>query len=502
MVPLKNPFASVGKIVSGDFFIGRKKQFKVIDEKILYPDTPGNLAIIGEPRIGKSSLIYHKIISQKNELIKQNIIPIWIPIGKFNEGSTFFKELGIELYTEIIDNNLEDNKIKKAAELLFSTCITSPDYFYNLQKFFKSVRKSGIKSLFILDEFDYSRKFFKGDVSGFHNVRELCYNPDYGVTFITISRRNLHEIEEKSEIISTLNDVFSKYYLGMYDGDDLEEYYMKFKYAGIEITKSEVDNINKYCGNHPYLLALIGDEIFKNYPDTHRVDLINSISEVQCSFEDYYKSIIHLHQDDATLNKLLQILFGPVIDVTQGDVERLLKQGIITPHPSGLYHGYSEHFQEYLALISREVEFWPIWCQTEKGLREIITTQLENKHGLNWVGILENQKQSLKTMFENCRQRQQKEKANFGIKASDRILDFTYPHDLFEIIFFEWTPIFKDIFYKDKNYWAQKVELLAKIRNPLAHNRFDCVSESEKINAEGYCKEILERIREFKTKNA
>jgi hypothetical protein len=74
------------------------------------------------------------------------------------------------------------------------------------------------------------------------------------------------------------------------------------------------------------------------------------------------------------------------------------------------------------------------------------------------------------------------------------LIDFTYPQNLFAILFAEWK-VFQPIFGKDKNYWRQRGDLLAKIRNPLAHNRDEAIYDYDRQIAEGYCKEILNAIR-------
>jgi hypothetical protein len=52
----ENPFADYGSVVRGERFIGRTENLKVIENRYVRPKESGNLAIIGEPRIGKSSL--------------------------------------------------------------------------------------------------------------------------------------------------------------------------------------------------------------------------------------------------------------------------------------------------------------------------------------------------------------------------------------------------------------------------------------------------------------
>ena len=83
----------------------------------------------------------------------------------------------------------------------------------------------------------------------------------------------------------------------------------------------------------------------------------------------------------------------------------------------------------------------------------------------------------------------------FGNRASQNLIDFTYPQDLFAIIFAEWNS-FKDTFGRDKPYWDQRAQLLSKIRNPLAHNRDESLRAFERQIAEGYCNEILDTLRD------
>ena len=57
----ENPFSDYGKIVRGERFIGRGQIIGVVESRIIQPANPGNLAIVGVHRIGKSSLVYKTI---------------------------------------------------------------------------------------------------------------------------------------------------------------------------------------------------------------------------------------------------------------------------------------------------------------------------------------------------------------------------------------------------------------------------------------------------------
>jgi hypothetical protein len=104
---------------------------------------------------------------------------------------------------------------------------------------------------------------------------------------------------------------------------------------------------------------------------------------------------------------------------------------------------------------------------------------------------------ALLSIFDKCRKAQQKELKSFGNRASRNLIDFTYPADLFAVIFAEWNN-FKDIFHKDTQYWQHRSELLSRIRNPMAHNRDEVLEEYERQTAEGYCNEILTLIKAHK----
>ena len=61
---LNNPFADFGSIVFGQRFVGREKELNAIAQRVL-GDNYGNLAIMGLPRIGKSSLAWQGIMTKK-----------------------------------------------------------------------------------------------------------------------------------------------------------------------------------------------------------------------------------------------------------------------------------------------------------------------------------------------------------------------------------------------------------------------------------------------------
>jgi len=280
----------------------------------------------------------------------------------------------------------------------------------------------------------------------------------------------------------------------MFDEPDMQEYFARLSSVSITITPLLQERVSFYCGGHPYLLEMLGYEIVELFREQQKVDVDQAAHRIERSFLDQYDHMVDILSEDGSLNKMLQILFGPVVDVKQTDVDEFLRYGLIKPTDRGDYAAFSAHFQTYLKLIERQIDLWPIWRETEIALRNVVTTTMLEQYGEQWIDKLEKARPHLKSIFQKCREAQQKEEKAFGSRASRNLIDFTYPQDLFAIIFAEWNT-FKSIFGKDKSYWDQRAQLLAKIRNPLAHNRDEALYDYERRIAEGYCREILTTLQ-------
>ena len=124
MSEIENPFADYGKIVRGERFIGRNEITNVIESRIIRPNAPGNLAIIGVHRIGKSSLAYKTIIEQKDKLIGKGILPIWIGLSSYDQSLDFFHSLVDECVNEMEELNWLTAEIQRSADRALETNAT------------------------------------------------------------------------------------------------------------------------------------------------------------------------------------------------------------------------------------------------------------------------------------------------------------------------------------------------------------------------------------------
>lgn len=504
MHEFENPFADYGGIVHGDRFIGRQESLSVIESRLIQPREPANLAIIGQPRSGKSSLVYQALIERKEQLIEKNLIPIKVTLSTYQQSEDFFQALVNECLEQLEDLDRCNEGIQSAADRANEHQLSWDERYRKIQRFFKRVRETGYHILFVLDEFDSTRTLFKDNVPDFQKLRELAYQPDLGVALVTTSRRSIKTIELQTGDISTLSGIFQHHYLGMFDANDLKEFFDRLVSAGVEVSEELERDVLSYCGGYPYLLAMLGFEIIEMCKKGQEPNVEKAVNQISQALFGHYHQIVNLLEEDGSLDSLLQILFGPVIDVKPETVNEFLGYGLVRETDDGTFVGFSKHFHDYLRLTQRQIgvggALHVVWRKTEIALREQITTTMLDKYGENWVEELEkrhprfsryNKKTSESGPFEECRILQGNDS-----NPSLNLIDYTYPKTLFDIISAEWNSCFREIFGKDKQYWDRHGQLISRIRTPLAHNRPASIPEFDRQKFEGYCNEILHTLQD------
>src|SRR5688500_9393632 len=113
--PPINPFANYGAIVFGNDFVGRDEIIKTINDRVVYANEPGCISIVGLPKVGKSSLVWHTLIHAKETLRSQHKLPIWVNMVIFRTPEDFFRGLISTTLEELEDLNLLDEKTSKLA---------------------------------------------------------------------------------------------------------------------------------------------------------------------------------------------------------------------------------------------------------------------------------------------------------------------------------------------------------------------------------------------------
>lgn len=523
-----NPFAAWGSIVRDDRFIGRKDEVQKIEGRVFDKANYGNLSIVGLPRVGKSSLAYHAIMDRQDELVSErNTIPVYFDVSSIKDSNKFFVEMVVRLDDELrsIEDKIErwdvyDRQSESIIESLRQECDS-----YQIQRFFRLVKRIGYKPIFILDEFDtFGKERGIFSLADFQLLRELSQDPKTQVCLVTCSRQRIEDIEARDGTNSNFFAIFDNIRLGMFTDDDVREYWDHFRPVwdpGDDYRRQ----LKYYVGNHPCLMNFVNGEMYgktagqRNF-DAVKLDLMNRF--------DYM--IDTLEREDLR-DAAIQLVIGPLFDVNQTDVEKLLQYEFIrkvTPeYKRNLFGGMEIGptwdgasyvcFSDYCTLdfyrrYFLNVPYFPLWSQTENLLRDAIMRYLAISFSDDaWDVELEQELQfdppfkdfSINMWRENMKElknNREKTLKNFPDLDGSNLLKFASTGQIFEMFIKpKWAWFGKNIFKGSRKEWLDKFDFLSQFRNVALHTNAD-IFNVEGVNDKvvSYCKDIIYAINAWK----
>lgn len=522
----QNPFAGYGSIITGDRFIGRRDSIEAIHNRVL-GEPFGNIAIMGLPRIGKTSLAWMALMPLKEQLATKKHYIAYIGTGTISNSTDFFKSLVQSVIDEIEFSDIDESillKVSSYFDKLKQVEKNRFEFINQVQKIFKFLKRNNIRLTYILDEFDNAEKIFS--VADFQMLRELSSKPETQICLVTVSRRTIQELEPENGAISNFYGVFADLRLGTYNSEDISEYWEKAKSNGAETTKKYREKVNFVVGKHPYLLDLFNYFMFnaigKNKANDFESIIDETESELRLNLFNSFDSSLKLLKEENLYAKAFQLVLGPVYDVTTIEEQKLLKYEFIREIPwpekeellgGGLglknlnntsYICFSEYFTQYWKLKMYETDFWSLWKDTEIALREVIKVYISETLGeTDWEAqyLIKYPSKSgtSKELIERLKFHRDKYQKDFGSLASPHTVDYTYSKEMYGLfIGRDWLWFSKIFTGNDKNFWKKIFDELGFLRNPVAHNNSQFVPIGRINEAKSYCELILERINTWR----
>ena len=522
----QNPFSDYGSIVKVNRFVGRKSEIEEIHNRVLGQNY-GNIAIMGLPRIGKTCLAWNALMPIKDDLAKEGNFISLVYVGKITSSNEFFKQL---IYQTIEEIEFFDNpefsellvKIKSIQKEIKQSENDRFEFTNLVHKFYKILRRNKLRATYILDEFDSVEKLFT--VADFQTLRQLASHPDTQISLLTVSRRTIQELEPENGAISNFYGVFSDLRLGVFKKDDLKEYWKMVAQYDIEVSEDYKNSVNYLVGGHPFLMDLYNYEVFnklKNNQGVSTFEITSKIeSQIKLNLFNNFENILSLLKEEGLYSKAIQLILGPVYDVTAIDEQKLLKYefikivdsavklnilkqeiGVRNSRSNSAYVCFSDYFTELLNLKFSDIDYWPLWNQTEKAVRELIKEYISEIFGENWE--LSYQKKHEKSEgkqkgIQKLDEVRTYTKNKFGNLASSHLVDYTFPRDMYDLFISSDWNWFEKVLKESKNEWSKRFITLAEIRNPIAHNNSEFISAEELKNAKKYCEIIITQINQWK----
>jgi serine/threonine protein kinase/AAA+ ATPase superfamily predicted ATPase len=276
----KNPYMNRVMIRDSEDFFGRKNEIAKIYSRI-GSARPQSVSLVGERRIGKSSLlnfIYNPV--NRRQYLENPDQYIFLFID-------FQEKRGIdvpEFFATIFDSLIKEFKGELEINL-------DPDY-ESFEKIIIYLDKQGFKIIMLFDEFELvtKNKNFKADFYSY--ARSLANN--YNVAYLVASGRNLQTVCHSREISdSPFFNIFSNINLGQFNKPELIDLVnVPSKRAGNPL-EAYVDFVYDIAGFYPFFIQMACASLFDFVCENGRVSK-RKFEEVKEEFLD--EAQVHFQQ--------------------------------------------------------------------------------------------------------------------------------------------------------------------------------------------------------------
>jgi hypothetical protein len=474
-VPRSNPFIGRGAPVSGERLVGRQSLLKRLRERVC---SEANCSIVGLPRMGKTSVAKEvlRIISSTSAKLATGYITLDAIRGPVQAYHRIIEEVFPEAEQTIFPTNGHD------------------EAYENFLRLLRKWHRSGQKAVIVLDEVDAIVRNEFSDAQLFvSRMREIANDRDrYGITFIFVSRRSLDMIQGVVDC-STLAGLCEVVYLQPLERDGLDAIAAR---SPISADNSGLDSLWRITGGHPFLAEVVMCEAIENDVPCLNDKAIEDAQHKQAhEFTNQYRKLSSLLSHDGMFEALSELVVGPKWRPIAPHTVSLLKHyGILrsSDEAAGGVECMSQHFREYLALLTRTTPTWVLLGDAERQLRYLVQDRLVNAYGGDWFEELRNKLPNMRDALDKLIQQRDREKRMFGDAASDFILDYAYIGDLKNMVFAEWEK-YRSVLGGAKSDWEKRFQDIMKVRNPMAHHRpipADVIQEAERA-----CKTLLSRLK-------
>ncbi|MDI6792621.1 MAG: ATP-binding protein [bacterium] len=234
---------------------GRQRELSEVEIR-LAAERPQNCALVGDRRIGKSSLLHRLWWRCRYDTERwPQTIPIFMDAEEIGsiKPEKFFRFV-----------------YKEARALLDPEDASSvPETVEGFEEFRDFVADQSPKYRFIIfiDEFEVmaDNKHFGNDF--FISLRALGQGPQYRLAFVTCSKSTLDRLCQDKHIKSShFWNIFSTTWVGLLDEEPANQLMTEpFNQAGVYPPVDHQERVNRLAGRHPFFIQMVCEEIFNKF---------------------------------------------------------------------------------------------------------------------------------------------------------------------------------------------------------------------------------------------
>lgn len=338
MSPLPHP----GSVVDPADFIGREPQVTSLTQLLVARKAPANVAIFGQPRAGKTSLIRYVLRHGPVPLPGgRTLVPVFTNLGHCGTPGDLLGAIAEQLQV-----TMDDAQLQHGASRMWLEQLEAEQRWRQQQRLLMralaALRDEAIVPLAVVDEFDAARTVFRGSQHQLMGLRTAVSEPPR-MPMVTVSRRNLRDIELETEPGSGFANVFEDLPLPLFSDDDIDE--MVEVGAGALRDRIDLSTMGRVCGNHPLLLnRYLLTDLEAGSPAEVNAEAARCTRE---AFRRIYSDLQERFGEDGLLNSLLEVLFGDPRQVDIGHRQRIVAYDLAR-FDDGSWQPFSGDFGSFL----------------------------------------------------------------------------------------------------------------------------------------------------------
>jgi serine/threonine protein kinase len=338
--PGENPYLNRVMIRHPDDFYGRKNEVQRIYSRIASAARPQSISVVGERRIGKSSLLhylYHPQTRQKHLSNPQSCVFAFLDFQEEPLGSLE------ELFNGIYDAIRQEYLGK------FQTAL-SPDY-QGFRSLVRSLDTQGIRLIILFDEFERvtSNPLFDPEFFAFFRSMANKYN----VAYVATTAKELQSLCHSKEIAtSPFFNIFSNLNLGAFKPEEAQELICEpSAQAGYPLAPFAAEILN-LAGLFPFYLQMACAVFFELVKKDGQRDVAmlreakrQFLEEAGVHFKNTWEKFSPMEQK--LINKLIA---GKRPAETENYLaNKLLKESYLIETEGGRFKLFSPAFADYLS---------------------------------------------------------------------------------------------------------------------------------------------------------
>lgn len=382
--------------VSPQKFIGRYYEVDQILGSLASPART-SVAVSGDPRVGKTSLLHYLRTPQARE--SWGLSSTWCHFVHLDCHTLVpFREANFwHIVLRMLDQSLKGHEslYQQLRDLLKQP---TPD-MYDLSIFFDDVARAGHLVVLLLDEFEAVTELLDPDAPEFlYHLRALVNRPDRGLALVVSTRVPLkHLCIDFRFAGSSFDNVFLAMTLPPFNEGDIDELMEQYK---IDFSSTERADLHRLAGNHPYLVQLTASLMIRARSSQVMKD--STIAQIEVDLEreteSYFSDILTCSQDQeqmlltwlalSELDRRVSSGLSALLERYDRELTRLIERGLV------------------YRISERTILFSPIFCRRVLHKNLVTTGQQALPNWRQYIDFLSPyQKEAFKHLVEQINKR-------------------------------------------------------------------------------------------------